>query len=152
MFTDCGVSPRWAITGMPACTIVSVCGSDRSPPSSLTAPTPASLTSRVALRSACTGPSWYDPKVRSPTISARLVPRTTAAASIVMWSIVTGTVLSKPRWQLPIESPTSSTGMPASSKTDAVIASYAVSMGHRSPRSLARARSRTVTRRVPVPP
>ncbi|CAM5709519.1 hypothetical protein STENM223S_01257 [Streptomyces tendae] len=31
---------------------------DRSPPSSLTAPTPASLTSRVAERSACTGPSW----------------------------------------------------------------------------------------------
>jgi hypothetical protein len=90
--------------------------------------------------------------VRSPTISARRVPRTTAADSIAMWSMVTGTVLSKPRWQLPIESPTSRTGMPASSKTEAVIASYAVSIGHFSPRSLAAARSRTVIRRVPAPP
>ena len=42
--------------------------------------------------------------------------------------------------------------MPASSKTCAVSASYAVSMGHFSPRALALARSLTVTRRVARPP
>lgn len=42
--------------------------------------------------------------------------------------------------------------MPASSKTDAVIASYAVSMGHFSPRSLASVMSRTVMRRLLLPP
>lgn len=82
------------MTGMPACTSSSVWPSERSPPSSLTAPTPASLTSRVALRSAWTGPSWYEPKGRSPTTRARLVPRTTAAESMVISSIVTGTVVS----------------------------------------------------------
>lgn len=149
--TDCGVRPMCAITGMPASTSSRICSYDRSPPSSLTAPAPASLISRVADRSACTGPSWYEPKGRSATIRAREVPRTTAAESIVISSRVTGTVDSYPRWQLPAESPTSMTGMPASSKTDAVIASYAVSMGHFSPRSLARAMSRTVIRRVPFP-
>lgn len=44
------------------------------------------------------------------------------------------------------------TGIPASSKTDAVIASYAVSMGHFSPRSVAAAMSWTVMRRVDFPP
>ena len=44
------------------------------------------------------------------------------------------------------------TGIPASSKTDAVIASYAVSMGHFSPRSVAAAMSWTVMRRVLLPP
>src|SRR5690606_18219443 len=42
--------------------------------------------------------------------------------------------------------------MPASSKTRAVIASYAVTIGHFSPRSFAAAMSRTVTRRVALPP
>ena len=42
--------------------------------------------------------------------------------------------------------------MPASSKTRAVTASYAVSMGHFSARTLASARSRTVIRRWPAPP
>lgn len=82
------------MTGIPAWTSSSVCGSERAPPSSLTAPTPASLTSRVALRRAWTGPSWYEPKGRSPTTRARLVPRTTAAERIVISSSVTGTVVS----------------------------------------------------------
>lgn len=82
------------MTGMPDWTISSVWCSERSPPSSFTAPTPASLTRRVALRRACTAPSWYDPNGMSPMTSARLVPRTTAADSMVIWSIVTGTVLS----------------------------------------------------------
>lgn len=113
----------WAMTGMPDSTSRRICSWERSPPSSFTAPTPASLTSRVAERSACTGPSWYEPKGRSPTIRAREVPRTTAAESMVISSMVTGTVVSYPRWQLPAESPTSITGMPASSKTEAVVAS-----------------------------
>ncbi len=56
--TDCGVRPMWAITGIPDSTSSSICRCERSPPSSFTAPTPASFTSRVAERSACTGPSW----------------------------------------------------------------------------------------------
>jgi hypothetical protein len=82
------------MTGMPDCTISSIWCAERSPPSSFTAPAPASFTSRVALRSACTGPSWYVPKGRSATIRARLVPLTTAAVSMVISSRVTGTVLS----------------------------------------------------------
>ncbi len=80
------------MTGMPDCTISSVWCSERSPPSSFTAPTPASFTRRVALRSACTAPSWYEPNGMSPMTRALLVPRTTAAESMVIWSIVTGTV------------------------------------------------------------
>lgn len=118
--TDCGVRPMWAITGMPDSTRSRIWSYDRSPPSSLTAPTPASLISRVAERRAWTGPSWYEPKGRSATIRAREVPRTTAADSMVISSMVTGTVDSYPSATLPAESPTSRTGIPASSKTDAV--------------------------------
>ena len=42
--------------------------------------------------------------------------------------------------------------MPAWSKIAAAYWSYAVSIGHRSPRALAAATSRTVSRRVDVPP
>lgn len=83
-----------AITGTPASTSSSMAWALRSPPSSLTAPTPASFISRAALRSACAGDSWYEPNGMSPMTSARLVPRTTAADSIVIWSMVTGTVFS----------------------------------------------------------
>ena len=85
-------------------------------------------------------------------IIARRVPRTTAAVRGSRSSTVTGSVLSWPKTTIPAESPTSSTGMPASSKTAAVRASYEVSMGHFSPRALAAARSRTVTRRFELPP
>ena len=56
-------------------------------------------------------------------MSARLVPRTTAAVSGMSSSRVTGIVVSCPKTTIPAESPTSSTGMPASSKTCAVSAS-----------------------------
>jgi len=85
-------------------------------------------------------------------IIARRVPRTTAAVSGISSSTVTGSVVSWPKTTMPAESPTSSTGMPASSKTRAVRASYEVSIGHFSPRALAATRSRTVTRRVALPP
>ena len=59
----------------------------------------------------------------SATISARLVERVTALVISRMSSTVTGTVLVSPRTTLPPESPTSITGMPASSKTEALIVS-----------------------------
>src|SRR5262249_21539080 len=85
-------------------------------------------------------------------IIARRVPRTTAAVSGSRSSTVTGRVLPWPKTTMPAESPTSSTGIPASSNTAAVRASYEVSIGHFSPRALAAARSRTVTRRFAPPP
>ena len=59
----------------------------------------------------------------SATTSVRLVERVTAFVISRMSSTVTGTVLVSPRTTLPAESPTSSTGMPASSKTDALTVS-----------------------------
>jgi hypothetical protein len=56
----------------------------------------------------------------SATTSGRLVERATARTSGSMSSIVTGTVFSNPRTLLPALSPTSSTGMPTSSKSWAV--------------------------------
>ena len=54
---------------------------------------------------------------------ARLLPRTTAAVSGSRSSTVTGMVVSWPKTTIDAESPTSSTGIPASSKTRAVSAS-----------------------------
>ena len=51
---------------------------------------------------------------------ARLVPRTTAAVSGIRSSSVTGIVVSCPYTTIAAESPTSRTGMPASSKMCAV--------------------------------
>ena len=56
--TDCGVRPRWAMTGMPAATRSSTCRSTRWPPSSLTAWAPASLRNLAALASAISGEPW----------------------------------------------------------------------------------------------
>src|SRR5690349_9076850 len=137
---------------MPAATSSSTCCSTRWPPSILTACAPDSFRNRVAAASACCGEPWYEPNGRSATTSARRVPLTTAAVSGMSSSRVTGIVLSCPYTTMDAESPTSSTGMPASSKTRAVSASYAVSIGHFSPRALAAARSRTVTRRPACPP
>ena len=90
--TDCGVRPMCAITGMPAShQQPRSARCDRSPPSSFTAPDPGLLDQPGgACAAPATGPSWYEPKGRSPTIRARLVPRTTAADSIVISSRVTG--------------------------------------------------------------
>src|SRR3954469_25081828 len=84
--------------------------------------------------------------------SARVVDRATARTSGTMSSTVTGTVVSYPRTLLPAESPTSSAGTPTSSKSAAVSMSYDVSIAHFSPRSLADCRSRTVMRRLTIPP
>jgi hypothetical protein len=80
------------------------------------------------------------------------VDRVTALVISRMSSTVTGTVLEYPRTTLPEESPTSSTGMPASSNTEALTVSYAVSIAHFSPRSLACCRWCTRTRVLDWPP
>jgi hypothetical protein len=59
----------------------------------------------------------------SATMSDRFVERVTALVIRRMSSTVTGTVLESPRTTLPAESPTSITGMPASSNTEALTVS-----------------------------
>ena len=95
---------------------VSICA-----PSSFTAIAPDSLKKRIDVASANSGVASYEPNGRSATTSARLDPRTTARANGISSSTVTGMVFSSPRKLLPALSPTSRTGMPASSKISAVI-------------------------------
>ena len=95
----------------------------RCAPSILTAIAPASLKKRVDVASACSGEDSYEPKGRSATTMARCEPRTTARVSGINSSTVTGIVFSSPKKLFPALSPTSNTGMPASSKIDAVICS-----------------------------
>ena len=57
VFTLCGVKPICAITGMPAADSTAIWSAIRSPPSSLTACTPASFMNRVAAASAASGPA-----------------------------------------------------------------------------------------------
>src|SRR5918996_163240 len=140
------------MTGMPDSTILATAGTAGTPPSSLTAWTPASFMNRIAVARAWSAPSWYEPNGRSPMTRARLVDRTTARASGMSSSTVTGTVSACAKTLLAAESPTSSTGTPAWSKISAVYMSYEVSIGQRSPRSLATCRSRIVTRRENCPP
>ena len=56
-WTDCGVSPRWPITGISAATIASTMGMRLCPPSSLTEEAPA-RTSRAALRTVSSTLTW----------------------------------------------------------------------------------------------
>ena len=56
--TDCGVSPTWPITGMPASTSLCTVLATRTPPSSFTEPQPVSCMMRVALRMASCQPVW----------------------------------------------------------------------------------------------
>ena len=48
------------------------------PPSSFTACAPPSFTKRIALRTASSGETWYEPKGMSPTTRARRTPRATS--------------------------------------------------------------------------
>ena len=54
----CGVNPRCAITGIPDPASASTCGTNRAPPSSLTACAPPSFMNRNAVVSACSGLIW----------------------------------------------------------------------------------------------
>ena len=78
-----GVRPMWPITGIPARTSASIVRVLRTPPSIFTAWAPASRRKRPALATASSALA-YDRNGMSPTIRARLVPRTTA---FVWWSI-----------------------------------------------------------------
>ena len=55
---DCGVSPMWPITGMPAPTIARARESIGPAPSSFTASAPASLTKRIAFSTAVSSETW----------------------------------------------------------------------------------------------
>ena len=75
---DCGVKPICPITGTPLRTSAATTGATVTPPSSFTAPAPASRINRAAF-SAAVGASTYERKGMSPITSALLVERTTAA-------------------------------------------------------------------------
>ena len=92
MVADCGVSPMWPITGIPAPTIARTRESIGPAPSSFTASAPASLTNRIAFRTVSSSETWNDPNGMSPMTSGRRDPRATAAVSMSISSIVAGTV------------------------------------------------------------
>ena len=109
-----GVRPRWPTTAIPALTIVLTVSTRASqPPSSLTASTPPSFTSRMADSSAWFALVSYDPNGRSPTTNVRFVPRFTAwQCVIISWSVI-GKVVSWPCTTIAAESPTSVMSKPA---------------------------------------
>ncbi len=93
MVADCGVSPRWPMTGMPAPTIAETRATIGPAPSSLTASAPA-LTRRTAFATASSSDAWKEPNGMSPMTSARGLARATAPVSITASSMLTGTVVS----------------------------------------------------------
>jgi len=123
----------WAMTGMPETLSLAMCGSNSTPPSIFTAWAPASFMKRTAVCRHCSGETWYEPKGRSAMTKARRVDRVTARTSGSSSSTVTAKVESLPNTLLDAESPTSRTGMPASSKITALYMSYAVSIAHLRP-------------------
>ncbi len=83
----------WPMTGMPASTIARTRDSDGPAPSSLTASVRASLKKRIALRTASSSETWYEPKGMSPITIGRRAARATVRARKTISSIVTGTVV-----------------------------------------------------------
>ena len=57
-WTDCGVRPMWAITGMSTLVMASMVSAIGTPPSSLTAAASPSLMRRMLLSTACCGLTW----------------------------------------------------------------------------------------------
>ncbi len=85
---------------------------------------PASLTKRIALRTASSSETWYEPNGMSPTTSGRRAPRVTARVMKSISSIVTGTVLdSWPRTTIAAVSPTRIRSTPAASASLPPVAS-----------------------------
>ena len=66
--------------------------STRTPPSSLTASTSASLKKRTAFPTACSSEAWYEPNGMSPITKVFGAPRRTALQWLMQSSIVTGIV------------------------------------------------------------
>jgi hypothetical protein len=109
----------WAITGMSTRVMASIVSAIVTPPSSLTAAAPPSFTSRTLLSIAWGTLTWYEPKGRSPTRSARVAPRLASRVWYTASSRVTGSVFATPWTTMPIESPTRTTSTPASSASAA---------------------------------
>ena len=105
-FTDWGVSPICAITGIEAAVIALICGQTEAPPSSFTAWHLPSFISLPALYIASSTETWYDINGISPTTKASLAPLVTALVWWIISSIVTGKVFSYPSITMPRESPT----------------------------------------------
>ena len=102
-----------AITGIPASTIART---RDTAPSSLTTSAPPSLTKRIALRTASSSETWYEPNGMSPTTIGRRDWRDTVRVRNSISSTVTGTVVpSWPSITIAAVSPTRTTSMPASS-------------------------------------
>ena len=77
---------------MPAPTIARTRDNEGPAPSSLTTSAPPSFTNRIALRTASSSETWYEPNGMSPTTSGRRAPRVTARVMKSISSMVTGTV------------------------------------------------------------
>ncbi len=90
---DCGVSPTWPMTGIPAWTIDLTRESMGPAPSSFTASAPASLTKRIAFSTAFSSETWKEPNGMSPTTTGWRAARETVRVRNSISSIVTGTVV-----------------------------------------------------------
>ena len=89
-------------------------------PSILTRSAPASLTIRMAARTAPPAPSCTGPNGRSTLTRARVTPRRTAWATMSICSIVTSSGLRWPHRLTPTESPTETISTPARSAIRAI--------------------------------
>jgi hypothetical protein len=92
-------------------------------PSSLTRSAPPSFTIRIALATACSSETSYEPKGRSPITSGPRAARVTARVRKIISSSVTGTVDSWPSITIAALSPTRISSTPASSARRAAGAS-----------------------------
>jgi hypothetical protein len=81
------------MTGIPAATIAWTRDRLVPAPSSLTTSAPASLTKRIAVSTACSSETWYEPKGRSPITIGRRAVRATVRVMKSISSTVTGTVV-----------------------------------------------------------
>jgi hypothetical protein len=104
------------ITGIPDSTMRRTRETMGPAPSSLTMSAPPSLTKRIALRTASSSDTWYEPNGMSPTTSGRFEWRETVLVRKSISSTVTGTVVpSWPRTTIAAVSPTRMMSTPASS-------------------------------------
>ena len=95
----------------------------RPAPSSLTTSAPPSLTSRIALATACSSETSYVPNGMSPITSGRRAARVTARVRKIISSSVTGIVDSWPSMTIAAVSPTRISSTPAWSASSAAGAS-----------------------------
>ena len=119
-FTDWGVIPICATTGIPESVMALICSFTAAPPSSFTALAPVSFINLPAFTTASYTEGWYDMNGISITTNVCFTPLTTAAPWWIISSIVTESVSLYPNIVFPNESPTRIIFIPEASISFAV--------------------------------